>query len=98
MKEMKTARELRDICMTRDDWKYLKLWNWAFRYETKANEWNEIFPPVSDDRRLYINIYNIVYDAIESLSDNPNNWICVAIQHEIDKEAHLMDDILSRFR
>ena len=94
---MKTARGLSERCRSNKTWKNVRLWMWALTYESKANEWNEIFPPVKDDRRLFINTYRQVYDAIDSLSDNPNNWICCAVMHEITKESDMMDGILSRF-
>lgn len=96
--KMKTAKELMKISMKRDDWKHLKLWTWANDYEAKMNDWNNILPPVSDDRRLYINTYQQVYEAIDSLSDNPPAWVCVAITRELAKEREMMDEILERFR
>ena len=94
---MKTVKELLRICEARDDWKHYKLWRWAYFYEAKATEWNNIFPPVADDRRVYINIFKQVYDAIDSLPDNPNSWVCCAVAHEILKERKTMNEILSRF-
>lgn len=95
---MKTAKELMKIAKERDDWKHLKLWTWAHDYEEKMNEWNNLLPPVNDDRRLYINIYNQVYNAIDSLSDNPPAWVCVAITHEMSNERKVMDEILATFK
>jgi len=95
---METAKELMKALRACDDWKHLKLWNWAHEYEEKAIEWNNIFPPVSDDRRLYINTYKQVYEAVDSLPDNPCSWVCCAVAHEIDKEREMMDGILARFR
>ena len=94
---MKTAKELMKYAEERDDWKHLKLWSWAHDYEAKANEWNNLFPPVKDDRRLFINTYRQVYEAVDSLSDNPPAWVCMAINHEIYAEKAMMDSILSRF-
>ena len=94
---MKTAKELMKDAKVRDDWKHLKLWSWAHDYEAKATEWNSLIPPVNDDRRLYINTYRQVYEAIDSLSDNPPAWICVAINHELYTEREIMNGILARF-
>lgn len=94
---MKTEKELMKMCFARDDWKTLKLWSWAHDYEAKATEWNNIMPPVTDDRRLFINTYNQVYKAIDSLPDNPNSWICCAVQHELYNERGIMNGIISRF-
>lgn len=95
---MRTAKELMTEIDVRDDWKHMKLWSWAHDYETKAAEWNNLFPPVSDDRRLYINTYRQVYEAIDSLPDNPPAWVCVAINHELHAEREMMNGILTRFK
>lgn len=94
---MKTARDLMREHRLKDDWKSLKLWVWVYDYGYKAVEWNNIFPPVKDDRRLFIKIYNQVYEAIESLPDNPPAWICCAITHEMDNEKRVMNRIRERF-
>lgn len=94
---MMTAKDLMRIYEARDDWKHLKLWVWANDYEAKVIEWMNLFPPVKDDRREYLNTYKTVYDAIDSLPDNPPEWVCVAISHELRTERERMNGILSRF-
>lgn len=94
---MLKAKELAHIHDARQDWKHLKLWSWAHDYEKKAEEWNNIYPPVSDDRRLFINTYKQVYDAIDSLTDNPNSWVCVAVNAKVAEERKMMNGILARF-
>ena len=94
---MKTEKELLKIVMERDDWKHLELWVLANAYEKKATERSDIFPPVADDRRVFINVYRQLYEAIDSLPDNPNNVVCVAMNHYISEEREMMDEILNRF-
>lgn len=94
---MKTAKELMKNIKARDSWKSLKLRSWAHDYEEKATEWNNLFPPVKDDRRVYINTYRQVYEAIESLPENPPPFVCVAMNHELDTEEEMMNNILTRF-
>ena len=48
---------MRDDWKMRNDWKSLKIAVLEMEYGKKAEEWNNIYPPVSDDRRVYINIY-----------------------------------------
>lgn len=90
--------ELLKIGIQRGDWKHLKLWSWVNRYEAKAEEWNNLYPPVTDDRRVYINTYKQVYDAIDSLPDNPNNLVRVAMNRILCEECERMDKILKGFR
>lgn len=94
---MKTAKELWEMARARDDWKHLRLWSWAYDFEAKMHEWNNLFPPVDDDRRVFINTYQLVYDALDSMPDNPNNWVCVACNRKLDEERKMMNDILARF-
>ncbi len=94
---MKTPGELMREYEARQSWKALKLWRWADQFDAKAREWVNVFPPVTDDRRVYINTYTQVYRAIESLPDNPDNWVCVAVNHEMSKEREMMKDILIAF-
>lgn len=95
---IKTAKELAKIADARKDWKHLKLWAWSYAYEKQAEEWNNIFPPVSDDRRMFINTYNMVYQAIDSMTDNPHSWVCVAISQKVAEEKAMMDRIIERFK
>ena len=94
---MKTASELAEIAIKRDSWKYLKLWVWAHDYGYKADEWNNIMPPVTDDRRIFINTYRQIYEAIESLPNNPHNVVTVAMNSYIQEERQMMDEIKGRF-
>lgn len=96
--KIRTENELLKIAVQRDDWKWTKLWVWAHEYQAQAMTWNDIFPPVSDDRRVFINTYWMVYTAIESVSDNPPAWVCCAINDKMKQEAKFMDEILRMFK
>ena len=85
--KIKTAKELMKEFGSTDDWKSLKLWSWVYQYGDVAEEWNNIFPPVVDDRRVFINTFYQVYNAIDSLPENPNAWVCCAISHEVEAET-----------
>ncbi len=94
---MKTAKELARINDAYDDWKSLKLWVLASKYEKVYHEWNNIFPPVTDDRRIFLNTYKQVYEAIDSLTDNPNSWVCVAVNRLFHEDDEMMGEILARY-
>ena len=81
----------------RDDWKYLKLAVLEMEYGKKADEWNNLYPPVSDDRRVYINIYHQLVEAVQSLTDNPNTIVCVAMNRYISEEKKTLDEIKKVF-
>lgn len=50
-----------------------------------------------DDRRIYINTYNMIVEAIKSLPDEPNNYVCVALNRLMDEDLEVMRDIGKRF-
>lgn len=81
----------------RDSWKYLKLAVLEMEYGKKAEEWNNLYPPVSDDRRVYINIYHQLVEAVQSLTDNPNTIVCVAMNRYIAEEKKTLDEIKKVF-
>lgn len=74
-------------------WKQKKLDYIAFIYGRKLSE----YEGHNDDRRLYINMYNIITEAINSLPDEPNNYICCAVNHKLDEDFAVMDDIKAYF-
>ena len=81
----------------RDDWKSLKIAGLEMEYGKKAEEWNNFYPPVSDDRRVYINIYHQLIEAVQSLTDNPNTIVCVAMNRYITEEKKTLDEIKEAF-
>lgn len=81
----------------RDDWKSLKIAVLEMEYGKKADEWNNLYPPVSDDRRVYINIYHQLIEAVQSLTDNPNTIVCVAMNRYIIEEKKTLDEIKEAF-
>lgn len=81
----------------KDSWKELKLAVLYIEYGKVAKEWNNLFPPVKDDRRIFINIYNQLVTAIKSLPDNPHNVVCVAMNRYITGEKEMLDEIKERF-
>lgn len=92
-----TTPQERNMKMIRDDWKSLKLAVLKIEYGKLAEEWNEIYPPVSDDRRVYISIYYQLIEAVKSLTDNPNTIVCVAMNRYINEEKKTLDEIKKVF-
>jgi len=97
MEKNHNEQNLNKIALEGDDWKHLKLAVLYNKYGRQAEAWNELFPPVSDDRRVYINIYNQLKEAIESLTDNPHNVVCVAMNQYIRSETAVLDEIKATF-
>ena len=64
-----------------------------FKYEKKAEEWKDCH----DDRRLFSNTYYQIIEAIETLPEEPNAYIAVAMNNEIAKDREMLDGIMDRF-
>lgn len=88
---------MRDDWKIRNDWKSLKLAVLEMEYGKQAKVWNDLYPPVNDDRRVYINIYHQLIEAVQSLTDNPNNIVCVAMNRYITEEKKILDEIKKVF-
>ena len=63
------------------------------RYERKAIDWeNE-----HNDKRVMSNTYFMIVEALESLPDEPNNFVKVAMHDHISQHEELMDRIIRKF-
>jgi hypothetical protein len=51
----------------------------------------------NDDRRLYVNIYNIIEEAINDASKVENTLICIALSKEIKKRKKILNKITRNF-
>lgn len=74
-------------------WKEHKLNYMQFMYGDKIAEYEHC----KDDRRVYFNIYNMIIEALNDLPDEPNNYICVAMNHNIDEDLKTLDRIRLHF-
>lgn len=84
--------------MIRDNWKSLKLAVLKIEYGKLAEEWSNIYPPVSDDRMVFVMIYNQLVETVKSLPDNPHNSVCVAMNRYIKEDKKTLDDIIKVFK
>ena len=78
--------------MENKTWKSEKLDFLKFMYEKKAEEWKERH----DDRRLFSNMYYQIITAVETLPEEPNNYVCVAMNDAIKKDREVLDRIMKR--
>lgn len=75
-------------------WKQHRISHHKFMYEDKAKR----FAGHHDDRQLFINTYNMILEALESLDDEPTTLVKVAMNHQISSEYEVMDEIIERFK
>lgn len=75
-------------------WKERKLDNITFFYGDLAKKYDNGY---GDDRQVFVNLYNMIIEALESLPDEPNNYICCAVNHSISDDRKTMDRISNYF-
>lgn len=75
-------------------WKEQKLDFIKFMFEEKAILWKD----EHDDRRLFSNVYFQMKEAIESLDDEPNLYVTVAMNNELGKDIEVMKRIREHFK
>lgn len=51
----------------------------------------------TDDRRVFVNTYKMIVEALQTLEDEPKVFIKCAINHAMDEDINLLKDILERF-
>ena len=78
-------------------WKALHIAFLKFRYEAKAAEWTKA-EFLHDDRLVFVNVYRLMIEALSSLPENPNNYVCVAMNAKMEKDRQMLDKILDVFR
>ena len=81
-------------------WKAAKIHNFELLYGTSYREYKEYMeanPYCDDDRKVYIAIYDQIMEALESLPEQPNSYVRVAMYHEINRDRERMNAIESRF-
>ena len=80
---------------TSKSWKRSKLSYLEFFYGSEYKSWKDL--DTHDDRRLYCNTYEQIIDAINSLDDDPHNFVCVAMNKYIEEQENMMDRIIANF-
>ena len=79
--------------MKKDTWKSLKLTVLRYSYAKEAERWaNE-----EDDRRLFHNTYNQIVRGVNSLPDEPDLYVRVAMDALIKKDCEMLGRIKTRF-
>lgn len=64
------------------------------RYGKLAEKWQDI---TTDDRLVFCNIYRLMIEALESLPDDPNNYVCVALNKKMEKDCSTLTSIARLF-
>ena len=76
-------------------WKARKLHDLDIRFGTSYRDFKE--GGYVDDRRVFVNTYEIIVQALESLPEEPVSYIRVAMWRQINRDYKMMDEILAKF-
>ena len=74
-------------------WRQRRIDSLNYNYGVYAERWTD----KHDDRKVFSNIYFMVLEALESLPEEPNNLVCVAMHKQIDEERKVLDEIKQRY-
>lgn len=75
-------------------WKEKKLDYMTFIYGDYAKKYDNEY---GDDRQLFVNMYNMIIEALGSLEDEPNLFVKCAVDKEINEYLKTMDRIARHF-
>lgn len=75
-------------------WKDRKRDYFSFMYGDVAEDWKD----EKDDRKLFSNTYFMIMEAINSLDDDPNPYVKVAMNRMLEADKSMLDRILNFFR
>ena len=64
--------------------------------EKLYGRWYEQDKDERDDRRVYCNTYNQIIRALKTLPEQPDTYVCVAMNRLISEDIALMERIVSR--
>lgn len=66
----------------------------SLMYGDLAEDWKY----ENDDRKLFSNTYFMIMDAINSLDDDPNSYVKVAMNRVLEADRSMLDRIRNFFR
>ena len=76
-------------------WKETKIRYMNRAFKEKADQWKKL--NVYDDRAVYVNMFHMIMRALDSLSDDPDVFVAVAVNNHIRENTEIMKQILERF-
>lgn len=75
-------------------WKERERDYFSFMYGDLAEDWKV----EKDDRKLFSNTYFMIMEAINSLDDDPNPYVKVAMNRMLEADKCMLDRIMNFFR
>lgn len=79
--------------MKKRTWRDRKIDFLKMFFEKDAKRWEN----KTDDRKLFSNMYYMIVNAVMSLPEEPNNFVCCAMNEAINEEIQTMQKIQKVF-
>jgi hypothetical protein len=76
------------------DWAKIKLSYLEDMHGKRAARWES----ENDDRKLYSNIYRLMYEAVLTVASIENNRVHVAMNRQMREDFEVMAEIIMRFK
>lgn len=80
----------------KETWKQVTIGLLKGKYQKKVEEWQNL--EYVDDRAVFCGIYRKILKAVETLPEEPHNYVCCAMNDKIRSDREKMDEIMERFR
>ena len=77
-------------------WKQRKLDYYRFRYADTYERWKDL--KVLDDRRVFCICYENITRSVNSLPEEPDNYVAVAMNHRLSEDCESMNSIMEVFK
>lgn len=65
------------------------------RYADAAERWKD---ETHDDRLVFVNVYRILQEALDSLPDEPHNFVACAVVSRMRESMETLDSIAEVFK
>lgn len=78
-------------------WKQVELASIQALYGKWHTKYAEVVKTVYDDRTVFVNLYRMMVQAVESLPEEPDNYVCVAIDKQLDEDRKILQSIIRTF-
>lgn len=85
--------------MKNKTWKARKLHDFDLLYETTYRNFRNQIDTLdrNDDRRIFVNMYDRIVEAINSLPDDPVTYVRIAMWRAINKDKEELNKIQAQF-
>lgn len=80
-----------------ESWKQIELTSIKALYGEWYTKYSEAAKKVYDDRTVYCNLYKMMVRAVESMPEEPDNYVAIAVGNKLDEDRKTLQEIVEVF-